>query len=431
MTQISLQQSKSIAVVGAQWGDEGKGKIIDYLSSDCDAVVRYQGGHNAGHTILYGTDGKLVLHLLPSAILHNRPLCVIGKGVAVNTSALLLEIEKVKAICGEIDHRIAISPACPTIQDFHIRLDQCREGHSPIGTTGRGIGPAYEDLVARRAIRICDLLNPGERLAEKLGMLVDYYDYLLRFHAPSTNLDFDKIYDDCVRQGEALRRYIYHTTQTLRDIQRRRGKILFEGAQGGMLSFLGGTYPYVTSSLASTAGIACGTGLNINDVGYVLGVTKAYATRVGDGPFPTELHDSAGEALSTNGQEFGATTGRKRRCGWLDAVALKEMCAQNGVHGLCVTKLDILDGLDELKICVAYRGSKPAHMETMYLEEADPIYETLTGWHVSTGGITDFNRLNPEAQEYVRRIEDLCQVPVVMISTGPGKNQIIRNIHGN
>ena len=419
---------KNVVVIGSQWGDEGKGKIVDLLTEHVNAVVRFQGGHNAGHTLI--TKGKkTVLHLLPSGILHPQIECLIGNGVVLAPSALLQEINEIEQADIAVRDRLLISPACPLILANHIALDLAREkarGNKAIGTTGRGIGPAYEDKVARRAVRVGDLLNI-EQLTSKLTELLEFHNFLLQKQFSCQPLDVAEIIDDTAALGEQLRPMIGDVTQHLADIRRRGGNILFEGAQGTQLDIDSGTYPFVTSSNTTAAAAATGTGLGPRDLDYILAITKAYATRVGSGPFPTELHDANGEHMGRKGVEFGATTGRPRRCGWLDLVGLKRAIINNSVSGLCVTKLDVLDGLDNLKLCVGYRlegeiiEAPPSGAEQ--LSRCEPVYESMPGWHESTAGTTVYSDLPANAKAYLERIATLCEAPIAIVSTGPDRDE--------
>lgn len=423
--------AKSIVVIGTQWGDEGKGKIVDLLTDRVAAVVRFQGGHNAGHTLVI--DGhKTVLHLIPSGILHDRVRCLIGNGVVLSPSALLGEIDLLEQTGVPVMDRLGISPACPLILASHIALDSAREqarGDRAIGTTGRGIGPAYEDKVARRAVRFGDLLNP-ERFATKLREVLDYHNFLLYRYYRVDTIDYRQMLDTTLAEAERLTPLVTDVTEELAAYRLQGDNLLFEGAQGAMLDIDHGTYPFVTSSNTTAGGAATGTGLGPHALDYVLGITKAYATRVGSGPFPTELHDSTGERLRARGQEFGATTGRPRRCGWLDLVALRRAILGNSVGGLAMTKLDVLDGLEELHLCVAYRcGNRlletpPAGAEA--LAECEPVYETLPGWTESTGGLRRYEALPHNARAYLERISELAGAPLALISTSPDRHDTIR-----
>jgi adenylosuccinate synthase len=421
---------RSIVVVGMQWGDEGKGKIVDFLTDRVSVVVRFQGGHNAGHTLMIAGE-KTVLHLVPSGILREGVICVIGNGVVIHLPSLLQEIDRLESRGISVIDRLRISAACPLILPSHIELDRAREadrGSNAIGTTGRGIGPAYEDKAARRALRISDLFNPGA-FAERLAAAMELHNFLLQHYHGLAPIDVQQTLDEWLQLGERIKPAVADTARYL-DEQRRQGaNLLFEGAQGTLLDVDHGTYPYVTSSNTTAGFAATGTGLGLGAFDYVLGVVKAYTTRVGAGPFPTELFDDMGRHLGRVGAEFGSTTGRPRRCGWFDAVAAGRAVLHNGVTGLCVTKLDVLDGLDRLKICVGYRlgGRIVDHMPVMVDQYADcePVYEEMPGWQSSTVGITERRRLPDAALGYLGRIEEILGVSVDMISTGADRYQNI------
>ncbi|MCB1793692.1 MAG: adenylosuccinate synthase, partial [Candidatus Competibacteraceae bacterium] len=417
---------KNVVIIGAQWGDEGKGKIVDLLTESAAVVVRFQGGHNAGHTLVIN-GRKTVLHLIPSGILREGVHCLIGNGVVLSPTALLAEIDRLEAQGVAVVDRLRISEACPLILPYHIALDQAREkarGERAIGTTGRGIGPAYEDKVSRRAVRLGDLFQ-RERFAAKLGEVLDFHNFVLRHYFQAETVDFQQVLEETLAMAERLRPLAADVTDLL-DAHRRRGdNILFEGAQGALLDIDHGTYPYVTSSNTTAGGAATGTGLGPRYLDYVLGITKAYATRVGGGPFPTELFDETGEYLADRGHEFGSTTGRRRRCGWFDAVALRRSILSNSVTGLCVTKLDVLDGLDSIRMCVDYRcgverlDHVPLGAEA--LAACEPIYEEMPGWRDSTFGVRRYEDLPAAARAYLRRIEELADAPIDIISTGPDR----------
>ncbi|HMQ11863.1 MAG TPA: adenylosuccinate synthase [Candidatus Competibacter phosphatis] len=421
---------KNVVIIGAQWGDEGKGKIVDLLTESAAAVVRFQGGHNAGHTLVINGH-KTVLHLIPSGILREGVRCLIGNGVVLSPTALLAEIDRLEAQGGAVADRLRISEACPLILPYHIALDQAREkarGERAIGTTGRGIGPAYEDKVSRRAVRLGDLFQ-RERFAAKLGEVLDFHNFVLRHYFQAETVDFQQVLEETLAMAERLRPLAADVTELL-DAHRRRGdNMLFEGAQGALLDIDHGTYPYVTSSNTTAGGAATGTGLGPRYLDYVLGITKAYATRVGGGPFPTELFDETGEYLADRGHEFGSTTGRRRRCGWFDAVALRRSILNNSVTGLCVTKLDVLDGLDSIRMCVDYRcgverlDHVPLGAEA--LAACEPIYEEMPGWRDSTFGVRRYEDLPAAARAYLRRIEELADAPIDIISTGPDRADTI------
>ena len=422
--------AKNVVVIGSQWGDEGKGKIVDWLTDHAHGVVRFQGGHNAGHTLVIG--GKTtILRLIPSGILRDDVACYIGNGVVLSPAALLAEIDELESAGVDVKSRLSISEACPLILPYHVAIDQAREaakGAGRIGTTGRGIGPAYEDKVARRAIRVQDLLY-RERFAAKLGEVLDYHNFVLKnyFHAPI--VDFQKTLDATLALAARVKPMVADVPRMLYEAQKAGKNLLFEGAQGTLLDVDHGTYPYVTSSNC-VAGAACaGAGIGPHLLHYVLGITKAYTTRVGSGPFPTELDDDIGRHLAQRGNEFGSVTGRPRRCGWFDAAALKRSIQINGISGLCVTKLDVLDGVETLQLGVGYRldGERrdilPFGAEM--LAECEPIYEEIPGWSENTVGLTRYDQLPRAAQRYLQRIEQICEVPVDMISTGADRAQTI------
>ena len=422
--------ASNVVVVGTQWGDEGKGKIVDLLTDKADLVVRFQGGHNAGHTLVIG-DQKTVLHLVPSGILRSNVECHIGNGVVLAPDALIAEIKLLEAQGIDVKSRLYISEACPLILSYHCLLDQAREaakGTKAIGTTGRGIGPAYEDKVARRSIRAGDLLDPV-RLRDKLESALDLHNFILCKRFGKQAVDINQVYDQCLEFAGQLSRQITDVTEKLHAAQRQSRNIMFEGAQGMMLDIDHGTYPFVTSSNTTAACAATGTGVGPRDLDEIVGITKAYTTRVGAGPFPTELFDDNGKLLGERGHEFGATTGRPRRCGWLDLVALKRSVQVNSVTALCMTKLDILDGFQQLNVCTAYRYGNQTRMAPPYAAEdfqrCQPVYETLSGWTTPTAGRTEYSSLPPQAQAYLKFVEDYLQTPVKIISTGPERNQTI------
>jgi adenylosuccinate synthase len=421
---------KSVVVVGSQWGDEGKGKVVDLLTDRVAAVARFQGGHNAGHTLVIDGE-KTVLHLIPSGILREGVVCAIGNGVVVSPTALIEELETLEAKGVPARERLRISPACPLILPSHVALDKAREkakGKSAIGTTGRGIGPAYEDKVARRGVRIGDLFH-RERLAAKLGELLDYHNFVLQKFFGEPALDFQSIQEDCLAVAEVLRPMVADVGALLHGKRAAGENLLFEGAQGTLLDIDHGTYPFVTSSNTTAGAAASGAGVGPLELDYVLGITKAYTTRVGAGPFPTELFDELGEHLARRGHEFGATTGRPRRCGWFDAVALRRAHQINSFSGLCVTKLDVLDELDTLRICVGYRcgdqvwNALPSGAEAV--AECQPEYVEMPGWRRSTLGARRLEDLPQAARDYLARIEELTGVPVDIVSTGPDRNETI------
>jgi adenylosuccinate synthase len=422
--------ASNVVVIGTQWGDEGKGKVVDWLTDHAQGVVRFQGGHNAGHTLVIGGK-KTVLHLIPSGILRPGVRCYIGNGVVVSPQALLDELAMLENAGVEVQGRLTISDACPLILPYHAALDQAREsakGEGKIGTTGRGIGPAYEDKVARRAIRLQDLFH-RERFAAKLGEVLDYHNFVLKQYFNARPVDFQKTLDQTLALAERFRPMVGDVPRLLFEAGKRGENLLFEGAQGTLLDVDHGTYPYVTSSNCVAGAAAAGSGVGPQALHYVLGITKAYTTRVGGGPFPTELYDDVGKHLASRGNEFGATTGRARRCGWFDAAALKRSIQINGVSGLCVTKLDVLDGVETLQVGVGYRVGKetldilPSGAEA--LAECEPIYEDIPGWTESTVGIRHHQDLPKNARNYLKRIEETCGVPIDLISTGPDREETI------
>lgn len=427
---MSMNQSKTVVVIGAQWGDEGKGKVVDLLTDRAETVVRFQGGHNAGHTLVVNGK-KTVLHLIPSGILRENVQCLIGNGVVLSPAKLVEELDKLEASGVPGRERLKISEAAPLILDYHVRLDLAREqarGERKIGTTGRGIGPAYEDKVARRALRVGDLFH-RERLAAKLGEVLDFHNFTLQHYFKQDPVDFQQTLEACLGYAEALRPMVADVTDLLRQRLEAGGKVLFEGAQGALLDVDHGTYPYVTSSNTTAGGAASGTGVGPARLDYVLGIVKAYSTRVGSGPFPTELENEIGEYLRTKGQEFGATTGRNRRCGWFDAVALKRSIFINSMSGICVTKLDVLDELDVIRLCVGYKldGQLIDHVPVGAegFAAVEPVYEEMPGWKSSTVGVRSYDDLPQAARDYLKRIEEVCNVPIAMISTGPDRADTI------
>jgi adenylosuccinate synthase len=418
---------QSVVVLGAQWGDEGKGKIVDLLTEQVGAVARFQGGHNAGHTLVIGGK-KTVLHLIPSGILHPGVQCLIGNGVVLSPAALKKEIAELEAEGIDVRSRLKISPATPLIMPYHIALDQAREkaaGGKAIGTTGRGIGPAYEDKVARRGIRVADLHYPRQ-LAEKLRSALDYHNFVLTKYLGVDAVDFQQTLDEALEFGAYVEPMKSDVAGLLHDLRKQGERVLYEGAQGSLLDIDHGTYPYVTSSNTTTGGALAGAGVGADYIDYVLGIAKAYATRVGGGPFPTELDDSVGEHIRKRGDEFGASTGRPRRCGWMDIVALKRAVLINGITGLCITKLDVLDGMEKLKVCIAYeyRGKRTeyAPLDAEGWKECTPVYLEFPGWSESTHGVTDWDQLPPAARAYLRALEELAGCPLAIVSTGPDRD---------
>lgn len=421
---------KNVVVIGTQWGDEGKGKVVDLLTERAAAVVRFQGGHNAGHTLVI--DGqKTILHLIPSGILHEGVQCLIGNGVVLSPAALLAEIDTLERQGVQVRERLKISAACPLILPYHVALDLAREqarGAQAIGTTGRGIGPAYEDKVSRRAVRLGDLFY-RERFAAKLGEVLDFHNFVLQHYFHTDPIDFQQVLDETLAMSEWLQPLVGDVTEFLYQYHRHGENVLFEGAQGAFLDVDHGTYPYVTSSNTTAGGASTGTGIGPRYLDYVLGITKAYTTRVGGGPFPTELYDATGAYLAERGHEFGATTGRPRRCGWFDAVALRRAIQNSSVTGLCVTKLDVLDGLDSICLCVGYRShgvelsAPPVGAEAF--ARCEPIYQELPGWQESTVGVRYYENLPGNARRYLRRIEEISETPIAIISTGPDRADTI------
>ncbi len=427
--------AKNVVVLGTQWGDEGKGKVVDLLTDKADYVVRYQGGHNAGHTLVIDGE-KTVLHLIPSGILRDNLTCVIGNGVVLSPEALFTEIGMLEARGVPVQERLKISEACPLILPYHIALDQAREiarGNKAIGTTGRGIGPAYEDKVARRGLRVGDLLCM-ETFAAKLKEVMEYHNFALTQYYKVDPVSYEETLSLCKDVSAKLNAMVVDVTEML-DKARLAGEyIMFEGAQGTLLDIDHGTYPYVTSSNTTVGGVATGAGFGPLHLDYVLGIVKAYTTRVGSGPFPTELDDAVGQHLGVKGHEFGATTGRKRRTGWFDAVAMKRAIQINSITGFCLTKLDVLDGLETLKICTGYRDqagnvSDVPPMAAEGYEVVTPVYEEMPGWSENTYGVTSIEELPKAAIDYIKRIEAITGVPVDIISTGPDRNDtmVLRN----
>lgn len=427
--------ANNVVVIGAQWGDEGKGKIVDWLTEDVAAVVRFQGGHNAGHTLVVNGE-KTILRLIPSGILHKHVRCFIGSGVVVSPKDLFLEIGELESKGVNVMERLTVAPTCPLILPYHRHMDMAREkakGDKKIGTTGRGIGPAYEDKVARRSVRLVDVFDP-ELCKEKLKSNLDYYNKQFKHIYGVEELKFDDIYNELMGYADKLKKLAGDVSKELNDLHKAGKKILFEGAQGTLLDIDYGTYPFVTSSNCLAGQASAGAGVGPHFLDYVLGIVKAYCTRVGGGPFPTELTDEIGQHLAKRGNEFGSVTGRARRCGWFDAVALKRSVQLNGITGICVTKLDVLDDLDEIKICTAYK----LNGETLDLlpfgsesvAGAEPVYEVMKGWKGSTTqGVKKFEDLPKEAQAYLKRMEELIGVKVAMVSTGAERSETILMEH--
>ena len=422
--------ANTVVVIGTQWGDEGKGKIVDLLTDKACAVVRFQGGHNAGHTLVIDGE-KTVLHLIPSGVLRANVKCLIGNGVVLSPEALLKEMAQLEATGVPARERLVISESCPLILPYHIALDQAREkarGNKAIGTTGRGIGPCYEDKAARRGIRVGEMMQ-AEHFAARLAEVLDYHNFALQHYYQVPALDYQQTLDQALGQAEQMRDMVGDVTGILHQMMAEGVPIMFEGAQGALLDIDHGTYPYVTSSTTTAGGAASGSGVGPRDIDYILGIVKAYTTRVGAGPFPTELDDACGQHMGERGHEFGATTGRKRRCGWLDLVSLKRSLKINSVSGLCITKLDVLDGLESIKLAVAYRyrgeetTSPPAGADNF--AACEPVYIEMPGWQDSTVGLQSWDELPAAAIEYLGKIEEICQVPIDIVSTGPDRSETI------
>jgi adenylosuccinate synthase len=418
--------AKNVVVVGTQWGDEGKGKIVDLLTDRAHAVVRFQGGHNAGHTLVINGK-KTVLHLIPSGVLRDGVMCLIGNGVVLSVAALFEEIEELKRGGVDAMQRLRVSESCPLILPHHVALDHAREkarGKAAIGTTGRGIGPAYEDKVSRRGLRVGDLMDT-KSFGEKLKSVMEYHNYALKNYFHYDTVDFQKTLDECLALAERLRPLVADIPELLHEYGRDGKRVMFEGALGALLDIDHGTYPSNTCAGAA----ATGSGVGPGRLDYVLGITKAYTTRVGAGPFPTELNDGVGDRLGERGKEFGATTGRKRRCGWYDAVIMRRSNQLNGVTGLCVTKLDVLDGLDVIRVCTAYRHegklrtTPPSGADA--LSKCEPVYEEVPGWTESTLGVRRFDKLPVNAQKYLKKIEELTEARIDLISTGAERDDTI------
>lgn len=428
--------AKNVVVIGTQWGDEGKGKIVDWLTDHAKGVVRFQGGHNAGHTLVIAGK-KTVLHLIPSGILRDGVMCYIGNGVVLSPTALLKEMDELQAAGIDVYSRLKVSEACPLILPYHEAIDKAREiakGDAKIGTTGRGIGPAYEDKVARRAIRLQDIFYP-ERFAAKLKEVLDYHNFVLKNYFNAETVDYQKTLDDTLALAARIKPLLIDVPRALYDAHQAGEHLLFEGAQGALLDIDHGTYPFVTSSNCVAGAASAGAGVGPQMLHYVLGITKAYTTRVGSGPFPTELydavnkHDPIGAGLAKRGNEFGSTTGRARRCGWFDAAALKRSIQINGVSGLCITKLDVMDGMDVVRLGVGYRINGADYdilpVGADALSECEAVYEEMPGWTESTVGIQRYEDLPANARAYLERIAQVCQVPVDMVSTGPDRDETI------
>ena len=422
--------NKKVIVVGTQWGDEGKGKIVDLLTETANVVVRFQGGHNAGHTLVINGE-KTVLHLIPSGILREGAHCLIGNGVVLAPDALFAEVDELEASGVPVTQRLGISEACPLIMAHHVALDVARElkrGKHAIGTTGRGIGPAYEDKVARRGLRVGDLVYDNQ-FAEKLESVLEYHNFALKNYYRVDEIDYQKALDAALSYKQRLSPLTVDVTQLLDDYSRAGRPMMFEGAQGMMLDIDHGTYPFVTSSTTTSGSASSGSGIGPNSFDTILGIVKAYTTRVGAGPFPTELTCEVGEHLGNRGHELGATTGRSRRCGWFDAVLMRRSRQVNGLTSLCLTKLDVLDGLEQLNICNGYRfkgrelSVAPAGADA--LAQSEPIYETMPGWTEDTRGITDYDKLPQAARDYIVRLQHLVGVPIDIISTGPDRDETI------
>ena len=421
---------KNVVVIGTQWGDEGKGKVVDLLTDRAAAVVRFQGGHNAGHTLVI--DGETtVLHLIPSGILRDNVMCLIGNGVVLSPAALFEELNMLEKAGVPARERLKISESCPLILPYHIALDQARElarGKKAIGTTGRGIGPAYEDKVSRRGLRLGELMDPGH-FSERLREVMEYHNFSLEHYFKAAPVDYQQVLDEALAQGEQIAPMVTDVPGELHRLRKQGSSIMFEGAQGALLDIDHGTYPYVTSSTTTAGGAASGSGIGPRHIDYVLGIVKAYTTRVGAGPFPTELFDDDGKHLGEKGHEFGATTGRKRRCGWLDAVSLKRSLDINSVTGLCITKLDVLDGLETLRIAVNYKlngetlDAPPGGADL--IEQCEPVYIEMPGWSESTVGTKSYDDLPAAAKAYLDKVESVCEAPIAIISTGPDRAETI------
>ena len=425
---------KNVVVIGTQWGDEGKGKVVDLLTDKAAAVVRFQGGHNAGHTLVI--DGsQTILHLIPSGILRDNVQCLIGNGVVLSPTALLEELEMLEAGGIPARERLRISESCPLILPYHVALDKARElarGKKAIGTTGRGIGPTYEDKVSRRGLRLGELLDPAH-FSERLREVMEYHNHALQHYFGTDTVDYQQVLDEALAQGEQITPLVDDIPGVLHRLRREGKSIMFEGAQGALLDIDHGTYPYVTSSTTTAGGAASGSGVGPRDLDYVLGIVKAYTTRVGAGPFPTELFDDNGQHLGEKGHEFGATTGRQRRCGWLDIVSLRRSLEINSVTGMCITKLDVLDGLETIRIGVSYRLNGKSIVAPPVgadlIEQCEPEYIEMPGWQGSTAGARNIGELPQAAQDYLAKIGELCETPVDIVSTGPDRTETIIRRH--
>ena len=425
---------KNVVVIGTQWGDEGKGKVVDLLTDKAAAVVRFQGGHNAGHTLVI--DGsQTILHLIPSGILRDNVQCLIGNGVVLSPTALLEELEMLEAGGIPARERLRISESCPLILPYHVALDKARElarGKKAIGTTGRGIGPTYEDKVSRRGLRLGELLDPAH-FSERLREVMEYHNHALQHYFGTDTVDYQQVLDEALAQGEQITPLVDDIPGVLHRLRREGKSIMFEGAQGALLDIDHGTYPYVTSSTTTAGGAASGSGVGPRDLDYVLGIVKAYTTRVGAGPFPTELFDDNGQHLGEKGHEFGATTGRQRRCGWLDIVSLRRSLEINSVTGMCITKLDVLDGLETIRIGVSYRLNGKSIVAPPVgadlIEQCEPEYIEMPGWQGSTAGARNIGELPQAAQDYLAKIGELCETPVDIVSTGPDRAETIIRRH--
>jgi adenylosuccinate synthase len=422
--------AKNVVIIGTQWGDEGKGKIVDWLAESVQGVVRFQGGHNAGHTLWI--DGKkTILRLIPSGIMHAGVTCYIGNGVVLSPEALLREIDELEAAGLEVRKRLRVSEACPLILPYHVAIDQAREarkGDAKIGTTGRGIGPAYEDKVARRAIRVQDLYDPAAFDA-KLEEVLEYHNFVLVNYLGGKAVDAEQVRDQAMALAPVLKPMVADVANELFEASAAGKRLLFEGAQGALLDVDHGTYPFVTSSNCVAGAASAGAGVGPQTLEYVLGITKAYATRVGSGPFPTELDDDVGAHLAKVGKEFGSVTGRPRRCGWFDGAALKRSIRLNGISGLCITKLDVLDGLETIKLGVGYKVNGEFRDVLPYgaaaVANSEPVLEEMPGWTESTVGVTEYDKLPVNAQNYLKRVSEVCGVGIDLVSTGPDRLETI------